>query len=174
MDVSIQILQEEDLEEARNFWQEVIADTARKENIANVRKLVEDELRRILSNIDSSLKGEPECYFIARLDQLMIGSIAIGQPNDLIRTHMDLDAVPEIKSVYVHPDYQGKGIGRMLFQSVLMDLRRCGAKQFCLDCGYRRAQVFWQQLLGPPSLLLQAYWGEGSDHMIWLQDIEEK
>jgi len=89
-------------------------------------------------------------------------------PNNSTEHLKDLVAnIPEIKMVYVLPEFQGQGIGRQMFRAMSTQLKAEGRAGFCLDCGFTHSQGFWRKQLGVPCLVLKDHWGPGADHMIW-------
>jgi GNAT superfamily N-acetyltransferase len=93
--------------------------------------------------------------------------------NELIQKTVkeDLTDFPEIGTVFVHPNYQKHGIGSILLQKMVITLESKKMIGFCLDSGYKQAQIFWQKKLGKPNFLLEHYWNEDSHHMIWKRNI---
>jgi GNAT superfamily N-acetyltransferase len=81
--------------------------------------------------------------------------------------------VYEIGTVFVHPGYQRRGIGSLLFNTMLLTFLNRGIEEFCMDSGYASAQTIWTRKLGDPDYWLKDYWGEGSDHMIWKRKVKD-
>jgi GNAT superfamily N-acetyltransferase len=73
----------------------------------------------------------------------------------------------EVGTVFVHPDYQGKGIGNSLLEAIMKHLKNIGLTEFCLDSGYGSAQQIWKRKFGLPDYWQKDFWGEGQDHMVW-------
>jgi hypothetical protein len=46
-------------------------------------------------------------------------------------------------------------------------LQNRGIEEFGLDSGYASAQNIWKKKFGEPDYLLEDYWDESYDHMIW-------
>ena len=120
-------------------------------------------------------KTEKPFYLIARAGDKIIGTIAYKEASQLISENceIDLKGIPEIVSVYIHPDFQGKGVGSLLFNQILVCLLHKNIGQFCLDSGYKRAQIFWTTKLGTPTINLKDYWGKDGDHLIWIRNLNE-
>jgi len=114
-------------------------------------------------------------YRIARIEDDIVGTIACGQANDVIKKHLKLDykITPEIKSVYVVPKYQRKGIGRMLFENIIRLLKDMGILEFCLDCGFTKSQNAWRHIIGEPTIVLYDHYGKYAHHMIWHRRVSE-
>lgn len=172
MQYKIQKPKKEDLNQIDELFEITIRDTFSKEKIvdplnedANSEiKVLKNALRIYLA--PNSTKG---VFLIAKSENKVLGTIAYGKPNHLIQENLKINNVntPEIKSVYVLPDYQNKGIGTQLFQKILITLKENNIKDFCLDSGYKRAQLYWKKKLGTPQCILKDYWSKGNDHMIW-------
>lgn len=112
-------------------------------------------------------------FRIIRFENNIIGTMALGEPNKIIKENLEFDyrQAPEIKSVYILPAYQKHGAGNLLFKTALDLLEKRGYEKFCLDCGYSQSQSYWKKLLGEPAKKLTDYWGAGAHHMIWLTEI---
>ena len=152
-----------------NFHQEKISDPTGilKEDLVN------DLVKTLKKDFES--QGNNEFHLIARNSEMIIGVIAFGQPNQIIkdRNPIDLLNTPEIKSVYVHPEFQNTGIGNLLLKNILKRLAEKGYKEFCLDSGYINAQRYWKRKFGTPIKILENYWAPNSHHMIWHVKFEE-
>jgi GNAT superfamily N-acetyltransferase len=169
---------EADLLELRRLFEVTIRDTFHREGIdvshaEDIEREISDRTAALARDIATD--GTAACFLIARWDTIIAGTIAIGRPNLIIRSHLNiaLESVPEIHSAYVLPEYQGRGIGSRLFEAMRQRLRDRQVQSFCLDCGYRAAQRFWSRRLGEPSLVLHDYFGPGAHHMIWHRSIDD-
>jgi len=109
-------------------------------------------------------------FMLAKTGDLVIGTISYGPCGDDIKicTDNQLDAVGEVGSIYVLPEYYGQGVASALIGAMAAYLYQSGVEQFCLDSGYKHAQKRWLRKFGEPYKIAKDYWGEGSDHMIWL------
>lgn len=148
-----------------------VAEQISGDNQAKIEREIENHLKALQRDLASN--GKDECFLIARNESEIVGIIAFGKPNRIILANLDFDSEskPEIKCAYVHPDFQRQGIGGMLFDKIMYELHRRGTTHFCLDSGYKRAQKFWANRLGPPSVILPDYFGPGAHHMIWLCEV---
>lgn len=157
--------------EINTFFQLVLEDTFRKNNLwemeALLKEEVEDKQRILKQDFDSD--GEKRYFLLARIGGKIVGTIEYGLANDLISTctQNELSHLMEIGTVFVHPKFQGSGIGRKLLDEILKRMRARGLQEFCLDSGYPMAQKIWLHVFGKPLYHLQDYWGENADHMIW-------
>jgi GNAT superfamily N-acetyltransferase len=113
--------------------------------------------------------GKKVFFLIAKDKSKIIGTIAYGKPGADIEKYYPekSDNIPEIKSLYILPKYQGKGIGTKLLKEIMTVLQQNGFKEFCLDSGYPKAQIFWTKRLGEPVVRVTNRWGAGNDYLIW-------
>ena len=161
----------EDIQELNHFFEIVITDTFIKEGIGDLvnemKEEIETKKQYLAADLDSC--GENRYFLIATNGNQIVGSIAYGPANELICKCTDnaYEDLIEIGTVFVHPQYQNNGIGNLLLNAMYRALQNKGTEEFCLDSGYKTAQKIWQKKYGSPSYLLNNFWGEGSDHMIW-------
>ncbi|WP_338651551.1 GNAT family N-acetyltransferase [Lysinibacillus sp. Y5S-8] len=165
--------EQSDIQTLHQFFFHVIQDTYAKEGIA---ELVDDQQREWAMKkqyvaMDLESQGKKRFFWVA-VDEAtndIIGTIEYGEANEIIQQTMkeDLSHCPEIGTVFVHPDYQNRGIGTMLLQKMLTTLEKQKVHSFCLDSGYKQAQAIWQKKFGQPDYILEHFWGTNSHHMIW-------
>ncbi|UHA76111.1 GNAT family N-acetyltransferase [Paenibacillus sp. 481] len=168
-----------DVEELHQFFSAVIKDTFAKEGLADLLDDIEHEYvskqQYLKSDLDSS--GRDRYFLIAvhQQDKQVIGTVECGPVSELIKdcTGQAWYGEYEIGTLYVHPNYQGRGIGTLLLNVMLLTLQSRGIDEFCLDSGYKSAQKIWMKKLGEPAHWLKDHWGEGEDHMIWRKNINE-
>ena len=161
----------EDIQELNHFFEIVITDTFIKEGIGDLV----NEMKEEIETKKQYLAGHIQRVIVRSGDSLhrdgnqIVGSIAYGPANELICKCTDnaYEDLIEIGTVFVHPQYQNNGIGNLLLNAMYRALQNKGTEEFCLDSGYKTAQKIWQKKYGSPSYLLNNFWGEGSDHMIW-------
>ena len=170
MNIKITRPQNKDIGEVDQLFALVIKDNFQNEGIASTEE-IEEQVQFQTNNLKQDLdsNGTEEYYLLARSRQTIIGTAAYGKPNEIIRKnwHGDLTGIPEVKSVYILPEFQGRGIGTLLFGSIIQCLGQKDIEEFCLDSGYKRAQGYWSKKLGKPSIILKDYWGKNADHLIW-------
>ena len=161
----------EDTNELNQFFEKVIIDTFNKEGIGEKFEDTEAEINTKKKYLltDFTSKGANRYFLIAWHSDKIVGSIEYGPASDLICkcTKNALKGLHEVGTVYVLPEYQRMGIGRILLNSIYSELQLKGIEEFCLDSGYARAQQIWKKKFGEPDYLLKNYWDEGIDHMIW-------
>jgi GNAT superfamily N-acetyltransferase len=168
----------EDREQLNDFFRTVIIDTFIRECIGDqlndITEEIEMKKRYLTSDFESN--GEERYFLIAFYGDKIIGSIEFGPANEIIRDASDqaIEALVEVGTVFVHPDYQRKGVGNLLLKAMYETLRYNGIEEFCLDSGYKSAQLLWKRKFGEPDILLKDYWGKNFDHMIWKVKISEQ
>jgi len=166
-----------DTEKLHEFFLLVITDTFAKEDLAGLHDDQKDEweIKKLYLQWDLESQGEKRFFWIVVNEETeeIIGTIEYGVANELIQKTVkeDLKDFPEIGTVFVHPNYQKRGIGSILLQKMVTTLESKNVRGFCLDSGYKHAQIFWQKKLGRPNFLLEHYWSENSHHMIWKRNI---
>ncbi len=179
MNIEIKRPRIEDSQELNQFFRTVIMDTFAKEGLSEMVDEIENELESKKQNLkcDFDSNGMNRCFFTAseKRGNKMIGTIEYGPASELINNCTDgaLSDLYEIGTVFVHPDYQNRGIGRLLLNVMFLTFINKGIKEFCLDSGYANAQKVWTKTFGEPDYLLRDYWGKGSDHMIWRRDTKD-
>ncbi|TMU87070.1 GNAT family N-acetyltransferase [Bacillus sp. BHET2] len=176
--IEIRRPQIDDSLELNRFFSTVIMDTFLKEGLSEMHDEIESEIESKKQHLkcDFDSKGENRCFFIAseKSCKKIIGTIEYGPASELINNCTDgaLSEVYEIGTVFVHPDYQLRGVGKLLLNVMFLTFLNKGIKEFCLDSGYANAQKVWTKTFGEPDYLLKDYWGKGSDHMIWRRDTD--
>ncbi len=177
LDIDISRAKIEDKELINDFFRVVLIDTFNKNEISELVDTLNDEIedKRRCLNQDFESAGKDRCFLIAKDKNLVVGSAEYGPPNDLILscTNTELKEIKEIGTVFIHPDYQRQGIGSRMFISILMEMKKNGVEEFCLDSGYSIAQRIWTKKLGKPQYYLKNYWGEDAHHMIWRKKVED-
>lgn len=161
----------EEIKELNQFFRTVIADTFFKEGIGEKWDDIYDEIKIKEKYLESDFESNGEKrYFLIALDgDKIIGSIECGPASELISncTNNAFRELIEVGTVFVHPEYQGNGVGNLMLNAMYFTLQKKGVEQFCIDSGYKSAQKIWIKKFGEPDYLLKDYWGKGYDHMIW-------
>lgn len=170
--LSIAPLTVEDAESVARLYQITIRDAFEREGLGHLVSDIQQEIESKKRMAEASLNPQnSDTYFwVAKIDGAVAGTISYAPCGKDIRTCTgnQLDAVGELGSLYILPEYQGQGIGSALIEAVTVFLREQGIDQFCLDSGYRRAQTRWLRKFGEPFTVVKDYWGPDSVHMVWL------
>jgi GNAT superfamily N-acetyltransferase len=161
----------EDIKQLHEFFRTVIVDTFTKEGIGDKVEDLANEIHIKEKYLETDLESNGEKrYFLIALDgEKIIGSIEYGPASDLIRDHIKEHPkeLIEVGTVFVHPDYQRNGVGKLLLKNMFITLKNKGIVEFYLDSGYRNAQKIWLKKFGQPDCWLKDYWGKEFDHLIW-------
>ncbi|MCB0501454.1 MAG: GNAT family N-acetyltransferase [Bacteroidetes bacterium] len=177
MEIKIRRPTLEDASAIYQLFDITVKDTFRQEGIVEqFEEQTSTEIDALCSQLQLDLisNGQSNYFLIAINNNAIVGTITYGPAGSLITEHLDVDLsqTPEVKCVYVLPEYQNKGIATQLFKHILQALKNKNYTSYCLDSGYRQAQQYWAKKLGLPTDVLKNYWPNGNDHMIWLQKIE--
>ncbi|MGQ7885606.1 GNAT family N-acetyltransferase [Paenibacillus sp. WC2504] len=160
-----------DMDLAYQVFRRSIPNAFEQEGLVALTEVIAREIegkRRMLHDALHTV-GEAVRFLVARMDDNIVGVISFGPCNDDIIKCTDgrLKNVGELGSLYVLPEYQGRGIGSALIRAMANKLAEQGIDSFCLDSGYRHAQAKWLNKFGQPYTTVQDYWGPGSGHMVW-------
>lgn len=165
-----------DRELIKNLIKVVLVDTWTKNGLGHLTEEIEEEIQMKWSFLEQDFdsNGIDRTFLIAKMDEQVVGTIEHGKANDTISACGDayLSSLREVGTVFIHPDFQGKGIGKALLEAMVRMLRDKGEVKYCLDSGYKTAQKIWNHLLGTPKYILKDYWGAGLDHFVWEVEIK--
>ncbi|MBY9078468.1 GNAT family N-acetyltransferase [Paenibacillus sp. HN-1] len=165
----------EDTDHLHSFFETVIRDAFRKEGLGEWTADIEEEIaakhKALQADLDTG--GEAGTFFIAMDGERIRGTIEIGPVSGLVLscTQGKLQGMTEVKSVLVHPEVQGRGLGSLMWSVAGIAMAGRGITDFCLDSGYREAQRVWTHKFGPPDYVMKDYWGSGNSHMIWTRPV---
>ncbi|MGM7684304.1 GNAT family N-acetyltransferase [Cytobacillus sp. Hm23] len=163
----------EDINELNQLFSMVIKDTFAREGLSELLDYIENEIKTKEEYLKCDFGSDGKNrYFLIALDKncsKVIGTIEYGPSSDLINSCTDrvLKGLYEIGTIYVHPDYQKRGVGTLLLNEIFLTFLNRGIKEFCLNSGYINSQKVWKKKFGEPDYLMKDYWGQGRDHMIW-------
>lgn len=165
----------DDTESLARLYELTIPDAFEREGLGHLQSDILQEIKGKMLLVKGCLDPQnTDSYFwVARIDGNIVGTISYAPCGEDIRvcTGNRLNAVGELGSLYILPEFQGQGIGSALIEEVLAFLRQQGIGQFCLDSGYRRAQARWLRKFGEPYAVVKDYWGPDSVHMVWLCNV---
>ncbi|WP_458462588.1 GNAT family N-acetyltransferase [Paenibacillus sp.] len=178
--ITIDLLTLSDANGAYQVFETTIPAAFDQEGIGSLLDDIQDEIGHKKAMIHTALQAEDYIeasvfFLVAKMGDVIVGTISYGPCGEEIRECTDnrLNDIGELGSLYVLPEVQGQGIGSALILALVTELQRRGIKQFCLDSGYRIAQKKWQRKFGEPYVVAKNYWGEGTDHMIWLCEVQD-
>jgi len=167
----------EDMDLINAFFKIVLYDTFKRNELLDLIETYNEEIndKRRCLNQDFESCGNDRYFLIAKDKELIVASIEYGLSNNLINscTNGALKDLVEIGTVFVHPDYQKKGIGNRMLNSIFRELDKKGIKEFCFDSGYKSAQKIWIKKFGNPQYFFKDYWGEDANHMIWRLKVKD-
>lgn len=170
--LNINPLTEDDISPVSDLYKLAITDAFESEGLGHLQGDIKQEIESKIRMAAASLNplNSDIWFWVARIDGVVAGTISYAPCGEDIRvcTGNQLDAVGELGSLYVLPEYQGQGIGSALIAMLIVFLREQGIDRFCLDSGYRRAQTRWLRKFGEPYVIVKDYWGPDSAHMVWL------
>jgi len=138
-------------------------------------KAEELDYKQKIIRADFATGGEERFFLLAEHGGEIVGSIECGPANDLLVAcaKNELQDVPEVGTVFVHPHHQRRGLASLLLSTMFDALWRRNVKEVCLDSGYKEAQRIWTHVFGEPTYLAKDYWGDGSHHMVWHIPLKE-
>lgn len=165
------------MEQIHQFFRLVITDTFAKDGIANLKDDIEAEIetKKLYAEEALNSDGEKRYFVVAYAGKQLVGTIDFGPTSNLIKelSKGEIDNLPEVGSLLVHPKFQKKGIGNKLLLTIFQTLKEKGVHEFCFDSGYKKAQIIWTKKFGVPTVLVKNYWGVGNHHMIWRKRVCE-
>lgn len=161
-----------DVPQIHEVFSKTIKNSFKEEGIIDPSgKETDEEIARLINTFqdDFATQGQKEYFLIAHLQNKIVGTIGYGTINPLISDNITIAraGIPELKSVYILPEFQNRGIGSLLFQHMLLVLAEKHIEEYYLDSGYKKSQQFWERKLGAPAHTLNDFWGKGNHHMIW-------
>ncbi|MGF9697975.1 GNAT family N-acetyltransferase [Paenibacillus sp. MABNR03] len=178
--IIIQPLTSSDVESAYLVFERSITEAFNQEGLGSLHDDIRDEIEHKKALLQSTLhpdksNNSDSFFLLAKWGNSVVGTISYAPCGEEIRILSEnrLNHIGELGSLYILPEAQGQGIGSMLIQALATELQKRGIQQFCLDSGYRTAQKKWQRKFGQPYAVAQNYWGEGTDHMVWLCDVKD-
>lgn len=107
-----------------------------QEQIAQIRELFLEYEKSLgfslcFQSFDKELAGLPGDY--APPDGRLLLAESDGQPAGCIALHKIDDGICEMKRLYLRPQFRGKGLGRLLADSIMKEARAVGYQRMRLD-----------------------------------------
>ncbi len=181
--ITIGTLTAADVDGAYHIFETTIPEAYRQEGIGSLLDEIQEEIEHKKTIVQSVLQHESDLeptitspfFFVARKEDKVVGTISYGPCGKVVQecTNHRLDHVGTLGSLYVLPELQGQGIASALIAALVTELQKRGITQFCLDSGYRIAQQKWRRKFGEPYVVTKDYWGEGSENMVWLCEVQD-
>ncbi|MEK3942900.1 GNAT family N-acetyltransferase [Paenibacillus sp. FSL H3-0310] len=175
--MTISTLSPAEFESTCSVFETSIQDAFEKEGLDHLQDDIQSEIdhkkQMVMTSLDTTT-GEPY-FLLAKIEEQVVGTISFGPCGEDIQTCTDhqLDEIGELGSLYIMPSYQGQGVGSALIKEMMIFLKKQGVEQFCLDSGYKHAQVRWQRKFGQPYKVVEDYWGPDSVHMVWFCNVND-
>ena len=164
------------IEELHRLLITTITDTFKKNGIGDDVGLLNNEIEEKKQFVYTTLASvHKETFLLTAIHQKkIVGVIGYGPSSELINkcTHDAYSYLGEIGTVFVLPEYQGKGVGSQLLGAMFAVLKERDVHEFYLDSGYPSAQKIWIKKFGNADYIVKDHWGEGLDHMIWRRSID--
>ncbi len=138
-----------------------------------IRELIDDQ--KNLIDLDFETGGKEAYFLVAETDDRIAGTICHRPCSDIILdcSQGKAQGMQEIGSVYILPEFQGRGLCKLLLNSMYITMSAKGFSEFWLDSGYAVARQVWEKLLGPPAIKMKDYWAPGAHHHIWLRSLAD-
>jgi len=165
-----------DREAIKGFFQVAVYDTFAREGFADLTEDIENEINYKMQYFEDDLntEGKKSYYILAFEEGRLIGAGAVSKASHLITDFVpEMASLYEVGSLFVHPDFQKRGIGPQIIQLLLKHLKAIGETEFCFDSGYRIARSIWRKIFGQPTKTIPQHWGPENDHDIWLRTLDD-
>lgn len=127
--VEIEEASSDDVDGLEEVYRESWMQTYPNEEAGITREALQDRLAEVYSpdtrnlrEIRLSAKPVSETHLVAKVNGKVVGSCRVARAGAQTRSGLALKDRNELMSLYVHPDYQGKGIGTRLWQEAKLKL----------------------------------------------------
>jgi len=163
-------VKQENLSEIESLLLISISEVFERHGVNDFMSEVNIELQNKMRIIKESLNSKSiNKYYLIMYIGTVIGIIGYGAIDDSILLklqNINLESTVEIKSAYILPSFQGKGVGTFMVKHVI-DIMRTKSKYAVLGCGFADSQKFWTAKFGLPTVVEKNKWGDGLHNMIW-------
>lgn len=161
----------EDRQEIHALFERTIPHTFAKDGAEDLVEDIQGEVASKKRKLEEDFETEGVGYFflVARHGGKIVGTITYG-PTDAYMIELSggkFETIGEIGSLFIMPEFQGRGIGTLLLNAMYMALIGKGVEEFVLDSGYPTAQKVWAHVFGEPDIIARDYWAVGADHHVW-------
>lgn len=142
-------------------------------DIQKEKKHLADELEIQRKRIDQNSSH----YVVAKQHTNIIGMIAYLTPCEVVdmavkELQLNPQSIYEIISLYVNPHFQRKGVGSLLFENILLQLKHNKVEYFAISTGYKKGRSFWSKKLGKESIIYPTYYS-GWPCSVWLKKVDD-
>jgi GNAT superfamily N-acetyltransferase len=137
---------------------------------------IPDEIDQIMAYVHANAaeNNQDRRYLIAQTqDGTVAGIMGLTASGDDMKPYAHTDHPLEIVNAFVSGDQRGQGIGHKL-EAAIEDLaRESGATELMVNSGprYQDAWKFYDQLFGPPVVVLENQYGPGNHAPVWRKNL---
>ncbi|KYC48914.1 MAG: Acetyltransferase (GNAT) family protein [Candidatus Methanofastidiosum methylothiophilum] len=175
MNLIIRDMTTADIECVCKLLEDVITETYKINNLKN------DDLYEFIAEKKHGIKefnGNDKCkgiYKCAFCNGILVGIGGIYPLCKDILLNIDDQYKNELEigSLYIHVDYQKKGIAKELMAKLVNEIVMMNKEYFFLDCGYKSSQLYWERILGAPYKRLESYFDANEHYLIWKIETKE-
>lgn len=175
--IKIRLCKKSDREKIIPFFHEMITDTFIQNKIDLLTDDLSDEIESKISFFGNVVEGslKNENLYVAELNNSIVGTIRIGKSTDLMNKLTNGLTAPlySFGSVLIHKQQQKQGVVNLLLLKVFQEFKINNISEVCFDCGYEIAQKIWSKKFGAPTFAFQNFYGDNTDHTIWIVEVEK-
>ena len=167
--IQIRPLRIDDISHLKNLFEKTISEIFERNNIEDKIEL-EHEINYKIYKVSKSIFEEESTarFFVVEKENTIVGIAGFSLINNDIKSNIENNEnTYELGTVYVLPEFQRKGIGSLLINTILENIKNMGIHEFYLDCGYRTSQSYWIKKFGKPYIIIENKFGTNQDYMIW-------
>ena len=167
--IQIRPLKIGDVSELKKLFEKTIYEIFERNNIEDKKELEQEINDKIFKVFKSIIEEESSSnFYVAEKENTIIGIAGLSLINSDIESYIEINEnAYELGTVYVLPEFQRKGIGSLLINTVIENIKNLGIHEFYLDCGYRTSQSYWIEKFGKPYINIENKFGKNQDYMIW-------
>ena len=177
MNVSIKRPIFSEIEEIHSLFEKTIKQTFKSEELDDDHELITELIndQKNLIDLDFKTDGKEVFFLVAETEGRIAGTTCHRPCSEVILecSQGKAKGMQEIGSVYILPEFQGKGLCKLLLNSMYITMKAKGFSEFWLDSGYTIARKVWKKLLGPPTIIMDDYWAPGAHHHLWLRALDD-
>ncbi|TDM17675.1 N-acetyltransferase [Macrococcoides caseolyticum] len=172
--ISYEQLQYKDINQLKDYFKHVISHTFLNNGVDDDEDL-NNEINKKMTYINHYFNGSDDMFMVAKDGDAVVGIIGFYTPNQMIQELVGdkVDGLKEMGTLYIHPDYQSRGIGSQLIVLLTQFMKEQDIVSYCFDCGYKKAMATWTRKFGQPTYFFKDYWDVGDHYAVWVVDIKE-